>query len=188
MSSGKCRPFSLFSFCANAMFLYSIIRWRLTCNIFDLTHWGRVMHVYVKKTSPWLVQIRACQSVILANAGLLLMVPGTNFSKIRIKIQQFSLTEMSLKKMSAKWPPLCLDLNVIWTQICHIMCIWDIWFGINQWSIRNLIIFIKIVFGSHSKTWMMLILPHCSIYFIFYFLFTCESDIGRVFRLFLIFT
>ena len=114
MSSGKRR---LFYFCDNAKFLNSIIRWRLTRIIFDLTHWGRVTHVYVKKASPWLVQIRACQSVILANAGLFLMVPETNLSKIRIKIQQISLTEMNLKMTSAKWRPLCLGLNVIWTQI-----------------------------------------------------------------------
>ena len=53
------------------------------------------------------------QAIIWNNAGLLLIKPlGTNFSEISIGIQTFSFMKMHLK-MSAKWSPFCLGLNVL---------------------------------------------------------------------------
>ena len=79
-----------------------------------LTHWGRVMHIWVSKLaligshnglSPDLRQ-----AIIWTNAGLLLIGPlGTNFSEILT----FSFKKMHLKVSSAKWRPFCLDLNVL---------------------------------------------------------------------------
>ena len=83
-----------------------------------ITHWGRVTHICVGKTtiigsdnglSPgWR------QAIIWTNAGILLIGPmGTNFSEIWIGIQTFSLKKIHLKMSSAKWRPFCLGLNVI---------------------------------------------------------------------------
>ena len=48
------------------------------------------------------------QAIIWTNAGLLSIGPlGTNFSKILIKIQNFSFTKMHLKLSSAKQWPFC---------------------------------------------------------------------------------
>ena len=53
------------------------------------------------------------QAIIWTNAGILLIEPlGTNFSEILIEIQIFSFKKMRLK-MSAKWRPFCLGLNVL---------------------------------------------------------------------------
>ena len=49
------------------------------------------------------------QAIIRTNAGILLI--GTNFSKILIEIQIFSIKEMQLKMSSTKWRPFCLGLN-----------------------------------------------------------------------------
>ena len=86
-----------------------------------LTHWGRMTHICVGKLtiigsdsglSPgWR------QAIIWTNAGILLIGPwGTNFSEILISIQTFSFKKMHLK-MSAKWCPFCLGLNVL--RICQ---------------------------------------------------------------------
>ena len=48
------------------------------------------------------------QAIFSTNAGLLSVGPlGTNFSKILIKIQDFSFTEMHLNIASVKWWPFC---------------------------------------------------------------------------------
>ena len=48
------------------------------------------------------------QAIISTSAGLLSIRPlGTNFSKILIKIQDFSFTEMHLNIVSVKWWPFC---------------------------------------------------------------------------------
>ena len=56
------------------------------------------------------------QAIIWTNAGILLIWPiGTNFGEISIEIHihVFSFKKMHLKMSSAKWQPLCLDLNVL---------------------------------------------------------------------------
>ena len=82
-----------------------------------LTHWGRVTHIRVGKLtisgscnglSPG-----RCQAIIWTNAGILLIgLLGTNFSENPIWTQTFSFKKMHLK-MSAKWRPFCLELNVL---------------------------------------------------------------------------
>ena len=54
------------------------------------------------------------QSIILTNAGMLLIGPlGTNFSGISIEIQTLSFKKMRLKVSFAKWWQFCLGLNVL---------------------------------------------------------------------------
>ena len=82
-----------------------------------LIHWGLVMHICVSKqpiigsdnglSSGW------CQAIIWTNAGILLIGPlGTQFNEILIKIYTSSFKKMHLK-MSGKWQPFCLSLNVL---------------------------------------------------------------------------
>ena len=53
------------------------------------------------------------QAIIWTNAGILLIgLLGTNFSEILIEICIFSFKKMHLK-LSGKWPPFCLGLNVL---------------------------------------------------------------------------
>ena len=84
---------------------------------FSKTHWGRVTHICVSK----LTIIRTDngpspgrrQAIIWINAGILLTGPwGTNVSEILIVIHTFSLKKTHLK-MSGKWRPFCLGLNVL---------------------------------------------------------------------------
>ena len=83
-----------------------------------LTHWGLMTHVCISKLtnigsdnglSPgW------CQAIIWTNAGILFIgILGTNFSEILSEIHVFSFKRMHLKMLSAKWPQLCLCLNVL---------------------------------------------------------------------------
>ena len=80
------------------------------------THWGPVTHICICKltiisSDNGLLHGRR-QAFIWTNAGILLIAPlGTNFSEILIKIYIFSDTKMHLK-MSAKWEPFCVCLNV----------------------------------------------------------------------------
>ena len=76
----------------------------------NLTHWGRVTHIYVSKltiigSDNGLSPDRR-QAIIWTNAGLLLIGPlGTNFSEILIEILTFSFKKMRLKVSSAKRRP-----------------------------------------------------------------------------------
>ena len=101
-----------------------VLKLRLTqYDIFynGLTHWGRVTHICVGKSSiigsdNGLSPGRR-QAIIWINAGMLLIGPlGTNFSEILIEILTFSFKKMRLKVSSAKWRPLCLSLNVLKQQ------------------------------------------------------------------------
>ena len=82
-----------------------------------LTHWGRVTHISVSKHSilgsdNGLLPGRR-QAIIWTNAGILLIGPlWTNFSEISIEIHKLSFKKMHLK-MSGKWRPFCLGLNVL---------------------------------------------------------------------------
>ena len=91
---------------------------RKECQRLSLTHWGRVTHICVSKStiigpdnglSPGRRQV-----IIWTNAGILLMRPlGTNFNEMLIEILTFSFMKMRLKVSSAKWRPFCLGLNVL---------------------------------------------------------------------------
>ena len=96
---------------------------------FLLTHWSRVTHTCIcvskltiigsdKGLSP-----DRREAIIWTNAGILLVGPlRTNFSEILIKIHNFSLWKIHFK-MSGKWRPSCLGLNVLndwyWNSIAH---------------------------------------------------------------------
>ena len=88
----------------------------------NLTHWGRVTHICVRKLSiigsdNGLSPGRR-QAIIWTNAGILLIwTLGTNFSEILIEIHAFSFKKMHLKMSSAKWRPFCLGLNVLTYQM-----------------------------------------------------------------------
>ena len=83
-----------------------------------LTHWGRVMHIWVSKltiigSDNGLSPDRR-QAIIWTNAGLLIIGPlGTNFSEILIEVLTFSFKKMRLKVPSVKRRPFCLGLNVL---------------------------------------------------------------------------
>ena len=83
-----------------------------------LTHWGRVMHIWVRKVtiigSDNGLSPGQHQAIIVTNAGILLIeLSGTNFSEIVIKIYIFSFKKMYLKMLSGKWQPFCLSLSVV---------------------------------------------------------------------------
>ena len=81
-----------------------------------LTHWGRATHICVGKLtiigSDTGLSASRRQAIIWTNAGILIIRPlKTNFSKILIGIQTFSLRKMHLKISSSQWRPFCLGLN-----------------------------------------------------------------------------
>ena len=82
-----------------------------------LTHWGRLTHICVSKTTiigsdNGLLPGR-CQAIIWTNVGILLIgTLGTNFSEILSECHSFSFKKMHMK-MSGKWWPSCLGLNVL---------------------------------------------------------------------------
>ena len=89
--------------------------------ISNLTHWGRVTHICVSKStiigSDNGLSPGRRQAIIWTNAGILSTGPlGTNFSEILIEILTFLFKKMHLKMSSAKWRPFCLRLNVLLTQ------------------------------------------------------------------------
>ena len=90
----------------------------VTLNHTELTHWGRVTHICVGKStiiaSDNGLSPGRHQAIISTNAGILLIGPlGTKFNEILIEIHTFSFTKMHLKMSSAKWRPFCLGLNVL---------------------------------------------------------------------------
>ena len=89
-----------------------------THKFMPLTHWGRVTHICVNKStiicSDNGLSPGRCQAIISTNASLLLIRPlGTNFNEMLIEILTFSFMKMRLKVSSAKWRPFCLGLNVL---------------------------------------------------------------------------
>ena len=52
------------------------------------------------------------QVIIWTKAGMLLIgTLGSNFGEFLSEIHTFSVKKIRLKMLSAKWQPLCLDLN-----------------------------------------------------------------------------
>ena len=87
----------------------------------NLTHWGRVTHICISKLtiigSDNGLSPGRRQAIIWTNAGILLIGPlGTNFSEILIEFHTFPFKKMHLK-MSGKWRPFCLGLNVLILQV-----------------------------------------------------------------------
>ena len=83
-----------------------------------LSHWGRVTHICVGKLiiigSDNCLSPDRQQAIVWTNVRLLSIGPlRTYFNENLIKIQQFSLKKMHVKRSSAKWRPSCLSLNVL---------------------------------------------------------------------------
>ena len=125
---------------------FQIMKWNFEISIIwahhsfttqsSLTHWGRVTHIWAGNLtilgsdnglSPgWR------QAIIWTNVGTLLIGPlGTNFSEILIETHTFSLKKMHFK-MSGKWRPFSLGLNVLTSlpqllchiQLCNLSTMW----------------------------------------------------------------
>ena len=144
--------------------------WNMTAVKYcDLTHWGRVTHIYVRKLASivsdnGLLPGRR-QAIIWTNAGILLIGPlGTNFSKILIKIHTFSFKKMHLKMSSGKWRPFCLGLNVLkaltrhgirkrWHPILSLCELWVVWWDMHPHGsiLRNILKLLKA--GVHIANW-----------------------------------
>ena len=82
-----------------------------------LTHCSPVMHIWISKLtiigSDNGLSPVGYQAIIWTNVVSLSIGPvGTNFNQLVFKIQTFSFTKMHLK-MSGKWRPFCLSLNVL---------------------------------------------------------------------------
>ena len=95
--------------------------YKLDDDFLDLTHWGRVTHIYVGELA--IIGSDNClspgrrQAIIRTNAGILLIrTSGTHFSEILSEIHTFSFKKMHLKMSSGKWRPCCLGLNVLSTK------------------------------------------------------------------------
>ena len=83
------------------------------------SHWGWVTHIRLNRLTIIVsdngLSPSRHQAIIRTSAGILLIGPlGTNFSEILIEICAFSLKKMYLK-MSRKWRPFCIGLNVLST-------------------------------------------------------------------------
>ena len=60
------------------------------------------------------------QAIISTNTRILLIGPlGINLHEILIQIHTFSFKKMCLKRLSAKWRPFCLGLNVLTCQVLN---------------------------------------------------------------------
>ena len=98
----------------------------------NLTHWGRVTHICVRKLSiigsdNGLSPGRH-QAIIWTNDGILWNC------EIVIKIQTFSYKKMHMKTSSAKWCQFCLGLNVL--QAKHTcwdpIDLWFVWWCLTK--------------------------------------------------------
>ena len=111
-----------------------------------LTHWGRVMHIWVSDLTTIAsdngLSPGRHRATIWTNAGILLIGSlGTNFSEISIEIQAFSLKKIHLKVLFTKWRSICLGLNVLtalavqkqlwptkcWQTVCNISRHFSCW-------------------------------------------------------------
>ena len=102
--------------------------WPFCLGLNVLTHWGRVMHIFIDNLTiigpDNGLSLGRRQAIIWTNAGILLIGPwGTNFSEILIGIQTCSFKKMHLKMASAKWRPFCLGPNVL-RYICKTVNRW----------------------------------------------------------------
>ena len=131
----------------------------MSLNFILLTHWGRVMHICIGKStiiaSDNGLSPERRQAIIWTNAGILLIGPlGTNFNEILIGIHTFSFKKMHLKMSSAKWRPFCLGHNVLiflwhfpgtmsYTRTWVLLSLqWLLWQGLPQGDLLSLTHFV----------------------------------------------
>ena len=133
--------------CRDILGTYTIIEPSYICvclalTLRTLTHWGRVTHICVGKTtiigSDNGLSPGRRQAIIWTNAGILLIgTLGTNFSEILIECHSFSFKKMHMKISSGKWRPSCSGLNVlrlkqngqhfVGDSFRHIFFLWKYW-------------------------------------------------------------
>ena len=125
-----------------------------------LNNWGWVTNLCIGKLiitgSDNGMSPGRCQAIIWTNAGILLIGPlGTNFSQILIEVYAFSFKKMNLK-MSGKWRPFCLSLNVF-NNVVSKWLLWSSTHFINHWYII-FAIFLNSVFvwQTHTGIWIVL--------------------------------
>ena len=146
----------------------------------SLTHWGRVTHIHVGNLtiidSDNDLSTGRCQAIIWTNAGILLIDSlGTKFSEISFEILTFSFKKMRLK-LSAKWQPFCLGLNVLThcglvmpysdiDDLCHHMAsdrcrstLVQVWFAAWQQQAITERMLISHQWGTMAFTWEQI---HC---------------------------
>ena len=108
----------------NIRALVQIMAWRSMNQLHSkpilqlLTHWGRMMHICVSKStiisSDNGLLPGCCLAIIWTNAAILLSRPlGTNLHEILVEIHTFSFKKICLKMASGKWRPFCRGLNVL---------------------------------------------------------------------------
>ena len=96
----------------------------------ELTHWGRVMHIYVSVSWTIIGSDNGLlpvwhQAIVWTNSGLLPIRPqGTYVNEISIKIHTFSFNKMHFQVSAAKWRPFCLGPNVLTPPLWHSSTIW----------------------------------------------------------------
>ena len=110
----------------------------------QLTHWGRMIHICVSKTtiigSDNGLSPDRRQAIIWTNAGILSIGPlGTNFNEILIKCHSFSFNKMHMKMSSGKWRPSCLGLKVLRQpsgNISNIIPLWNCFVSL-PWELQS---------------------------------------------------
>ena len=96
----------------------SVSMYQLYFYMRNTVYWSRHRAAYMRRwTGSASVQVMACRlfgakAIIWTNADFLSIGPlGTNFSEIRIEMQNVSFMKMHLNLLSAKWRPFCPRRN-----------------------------------------------------------------------------
>ena len=139
--------------------IYSHDRW---VTVHCLTHWGRVTHICVGNLtiigSDNGLSPGRRQAITWTNVGILLIGPlGTNFSEVLIGIHTVSFKKIHLK-MSGKWQPFCLGLNVLtlWGLVAHTYDASVKWVNAASWN--------DITCSVSTKPLPKSALTHCHLY------------------------
>ena len=87
-----------------------------------LSHWGRVMHIYISKliiiASDNGLSPDRCQVIVWTNTAILLTRSlGTNFNEILIESHKFPFNKIHFKISSGKWRPFSLGLTVLSSSV-----------------------------------------------------------------------
>ena len=109
------QPLTFFRQYSDCITVHNLIKVCILISItdhFNLTHWGRMMHLCIKELT--IISSDNCLLPRPANAGILLIKPlRANSIEILIEIHIFSFNKMHLKILHGKFRPFCLGLNVL---------------------------------------------------------------------------